>query len=1623
MTMNKGLAIKLLISFVLLLSLSLSLFNVTSSVVADDPIRTFPDSNLEAAIRVVIGVPEPDDIYQSNLSAVNTFVDDGGLITDLTGMEYWTSLVDLEITYSSGLSDVSNLSTLTSLTYVDLSKNNINDISPLSSLTSVTELFIQNNDISDISSLVGVLGSGDSLNVSSNPLNAHAYSVDIPSLQSDGVTVEYDSPSIDFPDANLEAAVRTAVGVPEPDPILQSDLDAVTSFTAQSLGIVDLTGMEYWTSLTSLIIDDNSISDISQLENLTSLTILRLSFNDIVDISYLSGLTNLIELSIGSNSIEDISSIAALVDLTNLRIGDNSINDISSIAALTSLTNLDIQWNDIVDISVLEYLTNLQYLTISNNNIVDISPLDGLPISQLYAGSNNIIDMSYLNNSPSLTYINLDSNNVSVIPDLSGITSIGVMSLSNNHISDLSKLANMSSLNGDLWLDNNEISDISPIIYFTSLDRIGLSGNNIEDISIFYNMNSSIPLYYRFEDNCIVDLSPFVGVLESGDELRVSVNPLDVYNYDVVIPALEIAGVYVTCDPDPRLLKYSLSASYFSYDGNDYDGYYGGGMFWSDGIQLPSTAWSMMETNNIDCGLYSSGGSNDITIFYENGSKALVDAYFSGWTCDAYVEGIFTPTAFNYSYSGDPSGWTVGGDNPPTLDPYTGGIPYTISGSWFLYGGNDYVGMFVNLWFEDMQSPMMGLGMSGSMEFWHMEGTYDIDAYLYSSPSIGYITFYCEHGKNSSLEAVLEMVTGNPMVIDAYSEGIFTQVDGTYTYNGTPLDWTVGGVDPPTLINSEGGTSCPNQTIAIVSTNSVTNISEIGFIANGSIVELHGGNATRVGFCYMEGASGNPNVNDNFEVHNDGDFGVGTFERAIGGLSSGKYYIVKAYALDYDGGISYGFPETIKTISVSPETFNSSCNWSVPSGVYSVEVLVVAGGGGGGGGWYGGGGGGGGGGTIYNSSYGVIPGEEISIIIGDGGAGGVNASLGVNGSDSIFGNITATGGGGGGFSGYPPAVVPGHGGLDGGSGGGGSGGYAATDGGYTIYPPSQGYNGGAGSVSYTTYGGGGGGGAGGDGVTADGSTNGDGGIGYHSNISGIDTGYAGGGGGGVWFGPYDTSSQGVDGGGNGGSSSAGDGGAWAPTAGGINTGGGGGGADRTTYTAGASGGSGIVIVNYLEDYVVTFNDSNLLSAVRIAVSVPSGDIYKHNLMTVSSFDANTSGIVNLSGMQEWTSLTNLNLSYNSIVSVSYLDTLTSLSILHLSNNSISDISPLVGTLSTGAVFNITGNVLNHHAYSTDIPALEGDGVTVYYDPEPVWFPSQPINPHPANGESMDWHNANLNWDNCSDTGWYDVYLNTSYPPTYIGHTNSTSYQLFDLTYSDIYYWKVVANNEHGNTSSDIWSFTVGVAPPPPTGLTATALTNSRIYLEWTPAIGVNGTAIRRSTGGYPATTDSGTLVYFGNASSCYDNELNVSTRYYYRAWSYELGSINYSVFYDDAYATTYTGGQYTGPAVPIIVINTSPGWWYGNLSCLTGNIPFQAEFITAANKIGCSPCVLITAAAVAITMAVSVGVFLFVGSIALAFIVGLGMLVGAMLTGAVPLWILLVYALLGVSTYYVLRRA
>ena len=96
----------------------------------------------------------------------------------------------------------------------------------------------------------------------------------IEQLEARGIKVEYDMPEgvVLFKDANLEKAIRDALGIPT-ELLKKEDLAGLTSLNLHNLGITNLSGLESCTNLTSINLGDgkNKASDLSPLAGLTKL--------------------------------------------------------------------------------------------------------------------------------------------------------------------------------------------------------------------------------------------------------------------------------------------------------------------------------------------------------------------------------------------------------------------------------------------------------------------------------------------------------------------------------------------------------------------------------------------------------------------------------------------------------------------------------------------------------------------------------------------------------------------------------------------------------------------------------------------------------------------------------------------------------------------------------------------------------------------------------------------------------------------------------------------------------------------------------------------------------------------------------------------------------------------------------------------------------------------------------------------------------------------------------------------------------------------------------------------------------------------------------------------------------
>ena len=175
---------------------------------------TFPDPNLEEAIREVIGRPE-GAIYTTDLKRLTGLDANHKHIVDLTGLEHCINLTKLHLDSNYEISDLSPLAGLTNLIVLHLRDNQISDISPLANLTKLMRLYLQGNQISDITPLANLtkltklhlewnqisdlkplvdnigLSEGNKVDLRGNPLSDISTKVYIPQLEKRGVKVYF----------------------------------------------------------------------------------------------------------------------------------------------------------------------------------------------------------------------------------------------------------------------------------------------------------------------------------------------------------------------------------------------------------------------------------------------------------------------------------------------------------------------------------------------------------------------------------------------------------------------------------------------------------------------------------------------------------------------------------------------------------------------------------------------------------------------------------------------------------------------------------------------------------------------------------------------------------------------------------------------------------------------------------------------------------------------------------------------------------------------------------------------------------------------------------------------------------------------------------------------------------------------------------------------------------------------------------------------------------------------------------------------------------------------------------------------------------------------------------------
>ncbi len=307
------------------------------------------------------------------------------------------------------------------------------------------------------------------------------------------------SPPVVFSDTNLEAAVRSTLGLLT-GPLTTYDLQGLTYLVASYCNIGNLTGLEWATNLTNVELSGCPITNLSPLLALPQLQTLSLSYDNLHDLSLLSTLTNLANLTLDGNPVADLAQLTSLTKLVQLSVGNCSLSNLAGIGALDRLQYLSLGYNGLRDPSPLAGLTNLLFLDLQGNPLVataglaglsklqtlmlmqcSLNSLNGLPefasLQYLYLSSNAIHDLSPLAGLTNLVYLTLDSNPVTSVAALAALPRLATLTLMNCSLSNLASMQGLTALQS-LTLANNGIRDLTPLAALTNLVTLYLSGNS-----------------------------------------------------------------------------------------------------------------------------------------------------------------------------------------------------------------------------------------------------------------------------------------------------------------------------------------------------------------------------------------------------------------------------------------------------------------------------------------------------------------------------------------------------------------------------------------------------------------------------------------------------------------------------------------------------------------------------------------------------------------------------------------------------------------------------------------------------------------------------------------------------------------------------------------------------------------------------------------------------------------------------------------------------------------------------------------------------------------------------------------------------------------------------------------
>lgn len=294
--------------------------------------------------------------------------------------------------------------------------------------------------------------------------------------------------TVTIPDANFKGylVANTNININADSEIQCTEAAAYSgTINVTNLGITDLTGIEAFTNITTLLCGANTLStiDVGNNVNLNALNCASTGLSSL-DVTNLTVLDTLYCAGNGLTSL-DVSNCI------ELKLLECHINNI---------TSLDISQNPA-----------LEFLNCASNNISTLDFNNNTAITHIDAGLNNLTSVSNLQSAPLVDYLRLRSNDLTTI-DVSSNTALDYIDVGNNDITDLDFSPNTAAT--IIYVFNNQLTSLNlqngnntNMINFESTGNPNLPCIQVDDSAYSTTNWTAIDPTSSFSENCFASVS------------------------------------------------------------------------------------------------------------------------------------------------------------------------------------------------------------------------------------------------------------------------------------------------------------------------------------------------------------------------------------------------------------------------------------------------------------------------------------------------------------------------------------------------------------------------------------------------------------------------------------------------------------------------------------------------------------------------------------------------------------------------------------------------------------------------------------------------------------------------------------------------------------------------------------------------------------------------------------------------------------------------------------------------------------------------------------------------------------------------------------------------------------